>query len=190
MPLQPANLLSNGYIVPNRFVMIDPTSTQPTTSLGGQGGFHVIQAVAAGTSISNAIAAGYAGQTIGISADGTNYPPINDPTIFPSGILAIAAAPGQWIKIFGVGSTDVLLEMAAACNPGDLLSPTGTNANLTLSSGALQDANAGRGTPITTISTPGTQEAIFYGARAIQACTGATGEKIRVDILEGWYKHS
>jgi len=189
MPLQPANLLSNGYIVPSRFVMMDPTSTQPGSPTGGQGGFHCIQAVASGTSITNALASGYAGQTIGISQDGTNYPPITDATIFPTGILQIAAAPGQLVKIYGLGSTDVLLEMAAACNPGDLLSPTGTNANLTLSSGALQDANAGRGTPVTTISTPAMQEAIWYGARAVQACGGA-GEKIRVDIVEGWYKHT
>jgi hypothetical protein len=207
MPLQPIAALATGYIVPNRFVMMDisplasqVTYTTPlpaTTTLGGAGGFHIIQAVAQGTSVTgwSGNANNMTGSSVGISADGTNYPPINDPSIFPSGILGILAAPGQWCKIFCAGSSDVLLEMAAACNIGDFLAPVGGNINQTLSAGALGDNTSGRGTPL---NIGATSAGLFYGARALQFCTGGNSgvgnppqlEKIRVEIIEGMYTHS
>ena len=89
------------------------------------------------------------------------------------------------MKIFGLGSSDVLLEMGTgggagvACNPGDYIIPTSagvTSGNYVLSSGALPDPYAGKGTPLTTLSTPATQEAIWYGV-PLQACSGASARR-------------
>ena len=112
MPLQPANLMASGYIVPSRFVRADASSTP--VGAGGvtsQPGFKCTQAKAGDV-------------TIGVSQVGTNYPPVNDPAI---SILPVAAIPGQQVQIFGQGSSDILLEMAATCNEGDFLCPTGTD---------------------------------------------------------------
>jgi hypothetical protein len=177
MPLTPANLMASGYIIPCRFVRADPSST-PVGAGGAtsQPGFKCTQAIGGD-------------QTIGISQDSTNYPPINDPSI---SVLPVAAAPGQSVKIFGQGTSDCLLEMCATCNEGDYLMPDNNSAtdsvqdrNITLSTpGTLNDPNAGRGRPVVLATTGlGPQ---WYGARALQPCT-AVGEKIRVEVVEGWY---
>jgi hypothetical protein len=164
--------MASGYIVPSRFVRADASSSP--VGAGGvtsQAGFKCTQAKAGDI-------------TIGVSQVGTNYPPVNDPAI---SILPVAAIPGQQVQIFGQGSSDILLEMAATCNEGDFLCPTGTDENITLSTpGVLNDPNAGRGTPIDKTGT--TTAPQWYGARALQPCTVA-GEKIRVEIVEGYYTY-
>ena len=79
MPLQPANLLATGYIVPNRFVMMDPQNlanqlagnTRPWAAWAAS---TASRPLPQSRSLTGTLAAGYAGTTIGISADGTNYP--------------------------------------------------------------------------------------------------------------------
>lgn len=136
MPNTPPNLMAAGNIYPSRFLKMSSTA------------FKCEQAAANGV-------------VIGVSQEGTNYPPINDTLITIAGYAAIA---GQNIRIFGEGD-ECLLELGDTVTAGQLLK---------------SDAN-GKGVPILTNAGASTPQ--YYGARALQG--GASGEKIRVQVTIG-----
>jgi len=140
MPNTPPNLMAGGNIYPSRFVMLDSSN-----------GFKCVQATASPVN-----------KLIGISQEGTDYPPINDTDHIT--VAGYAAVSGEGIRIYGDGDC-CLLEIVSGqtITPGQFLIP---------------DSN-GKGTAVGTGAT--TQH---VGAVALQATTATSiaGEKIMVQV--------
>lgn len=131
MPNTPPHLMANGNIRPSRFVKLDTSADKK---------------VVEGTA--NA-------QIIGVSMEGTNYPPLNDLSI-----TAYAAEAGQYMQMYGDGDV-CLLEAGDAITMGD----------------RLKSDSAGRGVAIATSGTTIQQ----IGAVALQTAAAA-GELILVQV--------
>ena len=132
MPATPPHLMANGDINPCRFVKLDTS-----------GDHYGVQATANS-------------QIIGVSMEGTNYPPLSDVTV-----STLAASQGQYFKLFGDGEA-CLLEAGAAVSMGD----------------RLKSDSVGRGVAIATTGTTNQN----MGAVAM-AAAAAAGEKIPVQVL-------
>jgi hypothetical protein len=131
MPNTPPNLVAGGNIYPCRFVKLS-TSYDMT-----------------------ALQAGANESVIGVSQEGTNYPPLSDLTV-----SAYAAADGQNMRMYGEG--DICMIEA-----GDVITR----------GGKLKADSVGRGVPILTTGT--TRQNI--GAIALQSAAAA-GEKILCQV--------
>jgi hypothetical protein len=147
MSLETPNFKAAGNIYPSRFVEV---ATVQTTAED----FRVEECVTA----TNAALMGLIGISDETGRDARHD--VNDTR---------AAADGDVIKIYGEGSSPVMLEMAATCTRGQLLRPN--------------VATDGKGVPVTTTSGAGIQT---YGAKALEACT-ASGQKIHVQVMFGYY---
>lgn len=104
----------------------------------------------------------------GISQVGTDFFPTSDTDHYAGNNYA--AVSGENLQVFGQGEQDVLLELGATVTPGQLLKP---------------DAD-GKGTPV--VTNGGTTTPQYFGARAKQG--GASGEKIRVEVVFGVYTYA
>ncbi len=131
MPNTPPHLMANGDIRPSRFVKIDATAEN------------------------KGLEADANELLIGISFEGSNYPPLSDLSI-----TVLAAAQGQHFRMYGAGDV-CLLEAGDAITAGDRLK---------------SDAD-GRGVTMASIGTT----IQHYGARALQDAAAA-GELIRVFV--------
>jgi hypothetical protein len=105
-------------------------------------------------------------QPVGVSQEGTDFFPSSDTAHYAGSNYAAVA--GEMCKVLGQGE-EPLLELGGAVAPGDFLKPD------TDGKGVAIDVAGGVTTPQ------------FYGARALQA--GASGEKIRVEVITGAYTY-
>ena len=136
----PLSLVANGDIRPSRFVNLDATASDDHLSLEANANEKIV----------------------GISDDGTNYPPIEG---LPGGvsITALAAEAGQAFKAHGHGTHGCLLELGGTVTAGDFLK---------------SDAD-GKGVSIATSGTTLQR----YGAIALEG--GASGGLIPVIVVLG-----
>ncbi len=132
MPNTPPNLMANGNIYPCRFVKLDTSAD-----------FKVIQATANS-------------DILGVSQEGSNYPPLSDLSV-----SAYAAQAGQNIRLFGDGDV-CLVTAGGVITRGDKLK---------------SDAN-GKAVSIATTGTTLQK----YGGIALQSAA-AEDEKILIQVL-------
>jgi hypothetical protein len=149
MPSTNRSYLAGGNIYPSRFVKLDANTDAATPA----GSFTVLQA-ADGTSNGG-------DPVIGISMEGTDYPPINDSHITVGGYAAIAGEP---LKVYGEGE-ECLLEIGDTVATGDSLKP---------------DSN-GKGIPVASSGT------VLQKCAAIAQQSGVSGNKILVKIVRNWF---
>ncbi len=133
MPSTPANLMANGPIFPSRFIRIDPSAD--FKGIASEAGLAIL----------------------GVSQDGTNFPPLSD---LITG-ARVAASIGQYFRYFGEGDV-CLVETNESIIAGDQLKAAGTG------------DDTGRAA---TADTDNDQ----VGAVAIQSASGA-GELIRCQV--------
>ena len=140
------NLVASGNIYPCRFACIDPADS-----------FKALQCTATANGTE---------KPIGVTQEGTDWPPITDSHITNAGYAAI---DGENVRIFPAGENPLLELGYGGCSAGDQLKP---------------DAD-GKGVKVVTAGSVETPQ--YYGAIALQS--GSSGEKIRVFVQPAAYTY-